>query len=262
MRSTHDVVRLRFLAIAAPGAGADPAPRALLQQARRRADAAEGVASPTAPRRRYLSKSATKRLPLTSKRARKGYYKGVGSRSTGRHTSKGKFIIDERKVVRLARRRARAAAARQRRSRAPARRSCRTSRASRSSPTSPPASRRCPTRSRPSCDGEAAKARSGPARRVTRLGVRFRGRAAEVPANYVRAIASRPAAATAWRPRAAEFARASRSAVEGRRDHDGLEARGLGGRVACARRRRTRRLARCRRACDFFEEDIGLVKSR
>ncbi|KAH8058141.1 hypothetical protein JL720_14052 [Aureococcus anophagefferens] len=47
----------------------------------------------------YLSKSATKRLPLTSKRARKGYYKGVGSRSTGRHTSKGKFIVDERKVV-------------------------------------------------------------------------------------------------------------------------------------------------------------------
>lgn len=50
---------------------------------------------------KYLSKSATKRLPLTSKRARKGYYKGVGSRSTGRHTSKGKFIVDERKVVRL-----------------------------------------------------------------------------------------------------------------------------------------------------------------
>lgn len=95
------MVRLRFLAIAAPGAGADPAPRALLQQARRRADDAAGRASPTAPRRRYLSKSATKRLPLTSKRARKGYYKGVGSRSTGRHTSKGKFIVDERKVVRL-----------------------------------------------------------------------------------------------------------------------------------------------------------------
>ena len=113
-----------------------------------------------------------------------------------------------------------------RRSRAPARRSCRTSRASRSSPTSPPASRRCPTRSRPSCDGEAAKARSGPARRVTRLGVRLRGRAAAVPAHYVRAIASRSAAAMAWWPRAAKSARASRSAVEGRRDHDGLEARG------------------------------------
>ena len=79
-----------------------------------------------------------------------------------------------------------------RRSRAPARRSCRTSRASRSSPTSPPASRRCPTRSRPSCDGEAAKARSGPARRVTRLGVRLRGRAAAVPAHYVRAIRPGP----------------------------------------------------------------------
>ena len=43
---------------------------------------------------KYISKSAKKRLPLTTKRAGKGFYKGKGSTKEGRLTSKGRFIID------------------------------------------------------------------------------------------------------------------------------------------------------------------------
>eukprot|EP00978_Attheya_sp_CCMP212_P046311 scaffold384011_cov31-Attheya_sp.AAC.1 len=43
---------------------------------------------------KYLSKSATKRVPLSSKRARKGYYKGNGGTKEGHITSKGRFIVD------------------------------------------------------------------------------------------------------------------------------------------------------------------------
>jgi large subunit ribosomal protein L41 len=50
---------------------------------------------------KYLSKSATKRLPLTTKRAGKGYYKGKGCTSEGRLTSKGKFIADPSKKLQL-----------------------------------------------------------------------------------------------------------------------------------------------------------------
>jgi large subunit ribosomal protein L41 len=50
---------------------------------------------------KYLSKSATKRLPLTTKRAGKGYYKGKGCTSEGRLTSKGKFIADPLKKLQL-----------------------------------------------------------------------------------------------------------------------------------------------------------------
>ena len=50
---------------------------------------------------KYLSKSATKRLPLTTKRAGKGYYKGKGGTSEGRLTSKGKFIADPLKKLQL-----------------------------------------------------------------------------------------------------------------------------------------------------------------
>eukprot|EP00571_Detonula_confervacea_P011094 CAMPEP_0172308192 /NCGR_PEP_ID=MMETSP1058-20130122/8867_1 /TAXON_ID=83371 /ORGANISM="Detonula confervacea, Strain CCMP 353" /LENGTH=118 /DNA_ID=CAMNT_0013020557 /DNA_START=213 /DNA_END=569 /DNA_ORIENTATION=- len=50
---------------------------------------------------KYLSKSATKRLPLTTKRAKKGYYKGKGGTSEGRLTSKGKFIADPMKKLQL-----------------------------------------------------------------------------------------------------------------------------------------------------------------
>ena len=50
---------------------------------------------------KYLSKAAKKRLTLTTKRARKGFYKGNGATKEGRHTSKGKFIIDRLKQVQL-----------------------------------------------------------------------------------------------------------------------------------------------------------------
>ena len=38
---------------------------------------------------KYISKSRTKRLPLTTKRAGKGYKKGYGARTEGYLTSKG-----------------------------------------------------------------------------------------------------------------------------------------------------------------------------
>lgn len=50
---------------------------------------------------KYLSKAAKKRLPLTTKRARKGFYKGNRSTKEGRLTSKGKFIVDPMKRLRL-----------------------------------------------------------------------------------------------------------------------------------------------------------------
>jgi hypothetical protein len=59
---------------------------------------------PTIQRRymsKYLSKAATKRLPLTTKRAGKGYYKGKGCTSEGRLTSKGKFIGNPLKKLHL-----------------------------------------------------------------------------------------------------------------------------------------------------------------
>ena len=48
-----------------------------------------------------LSKSATKRLPLTTKRARKGYYKGKGETKEGHITSKGRFIVNHKKRLQL-----------------------------------------------------------------------------------------------------------------------------------------------------------------
>ena len=50
---------------------------------------------------KYLQKAATKRLPLTTKRAGKGYYKGKGGTKEGRVTSKGKFIVDLSKRIEL-----------------------------------------------------------------------------------------------------------------------------------------------------------------
>lgn len=50
---------------------------------------------------KFLSKSATKRLPLNTKRAKKGYYKGKGGTKEGRLTSKGKFIADPLKKLNL-----------------------------------------------------------------------------------------------------------------------------------------------------------------
>jgi len=48
---------------------------------------------------KYLSKTASKYLPLSPKHAKKGYKKGNRCRSTGRVTSKGKFIVDPNKLV-------------------------------------------------------------------------------------------------------------------------------------------------------------------
>ena len=51
---------------------------------------------------KYLSKSARKRLPLTTKRAsRGGFYKGKGATKEGRLTSKGKFIVNPLKRLEL-----------------------------------------------------------------------------------------------------------------------------------------------------------------
>ena len=50
---------------------------------------------------KYLSKSATKRLPLTTKKAGKGYYKGKGGTKEGRITSKARFIVDPKKRLEL-----------------------------------------------------------------------------------------------------------------------------------------------------------------
>ena len=43
----------------------------------------------TADFSKYISKSRKKRLPLTTKRAGKGFYKGNGGRKEGHITSKG-----------------------------------------------------------------------------------------------------------------------------------------------------------------------------
>ena len=50
---------------------------------------------------KYISKSRAKRLPLTTKRAGKGYYKGKGGRKEGHITSKAKFIKDIRRCTEL-----------------------------------------------------------------------------------------------------------------------------------------------------------------
>jgi hypothetical protein len=50
---------------------------------------------------KYISKSAKKRIPLTTKRAGKGYYKGKGATKEGRLTSKGRFIADPKKKLEL-----------------------------------------------------------------------------------------------------------------------------------------------------------------
>uniref|UniRef100_A0A7S2PDC7 Uncharacterized protein n=1 Tax=Leptocylindrus danicus TaxID=163516 RepID=A0A7S2PDC7_9STRA len=50
---------------------------------------------------KFLSKSARKRLPLTSKRAKKGYVKGKGCTREGRNTSKGGFVMDPQKMLTL-----------------------------------------------------------------------------------------------------------------------------------------------------------------
>lgn len=41
---------------------------------------------------KYISKARTKRLPLTTKRAGKGFYKGNGARKEGTLNSRGQFF--------------------------------------------------------------------------------------------------------------------------------------------------------------------------
>jgi hypothetical protein len=48
-----------------------------------------------------LSKGATKRQPLSPKRAGKGFYKGNGSTKEGRITSKARFVMDPLKRLNL-----------------------------------------------------------------------------------------------------------------------------------------------------------------
>jgi large subunit ribosomal protein L41 len=50
---------------------------------------------------KYISKSRTKRLPLTTKRAGKGYNKGNRARKEGRVNSRGRFIPDPEKRTEL-----------------------------------------------------------------------------------------------------------------------------------------------------------------
>lgn len=50
---------------------------------------------------KYLSKAAAKRVPLNTKRAGKGYYKGKGATKEGRLTSKARFIVDPQKRLEL-----------------------------------------------------------------------------------------------------------------------------------------------------------------
>ena len=49
---------------------------------------------------KFISKSARKRLPLTAKRAKKGYVKGKGSTTEGRHKG-GRYIMDPKKMLKL-----------------------------------------------------------------------------------------------------------------------------------------------------------------
>ncbi|GKY91874.1 hypothetical protein MPSEU_000159000 [Mayamaea pseudoterrestris] len=50
---------------------------------------------------KFISKSAKKRLVLTTKRAHKGFYKGKGGTKEGRISSKGKFIVDPLKRMQI-----------------------------------------------------------------------------------------------------------------------------------------------------------------
>lgn len=51
---------------------------------------------------KFLPKSAGKRLPLSTKHARKGFYKGKGATKEGTFRGKaGRFVIDEERQVEL-----------------------------------------------------------------------------------------------------------------------------------------------------------------
>jgi Mitochondrial ribosomal protein L27 len=50
---------------------------------------------------KYVSKSMKKNLPLTTKRARKGFYKGKGCTKEGKLNSTGRFIVNPLKRLQL-----------------------------------------------------------------------------------------------------------------------------------------------------------------
>ena len=50
---------------------------------------------------KYVSRSMKKNLPLTTKRARKGFYKGKGCTTEGRLNSLGRFIVNPLKRLQL-----------------------------------------------------------------------------------------------------------------------------------------------------------------
>ena len=50
---------------------------------------------------KYISNARKKRLPLTTKRAGKGYYKGNGARKEGVINSKARFIQDKEMLTTL-----------------------------------------------------------------------------------------------------------------------------------------------------------------
>ena len=51
---------------------------------------------------KYLSKAATKRRPLNTKRAGKGYYKGKGSTKEGTFTGRaGRFVMNPSMMLEL-----------------------------------------------------------------------------------------------------------------------------------------------------------------
>lgn len=50
---------------------------------------------------KFMTKSATKRQPLSPKRAGKGFYKGTGSTKEGHITSKARFVVDPLKRMQL-----------------------------------------------------------------------------------------------------------------------------------------------------------------
>jgi hypothetical protein len=60
-----------------------------------------GVFGQQARGSKYLSRSAKKRLVLTTKRAGKGFYKGNGSTKEGYLTTKGKFVVDRLRRLEL-----------------------------------------------------------------------------------------------------------------------------------------------------------------
>ncbi|CAM9755676.1 unnamed protein product [Ascophyllum nodosum] len=50
---------------------------------------------------KYISKSARKRIPMTSKMGNKNFYKGKGSTKEGQLNSKGRFIVNHDKRLEI-----------------------------------------------------------------------------------------------------------------------------------------------------------------